>query len=94
LDGTAHDVPVAGDEIFAFEAGVRSERAVGRITSVAQHYEAGPIALALLKRNLDVDAELLVVSEHGEYSAKQEVIVPADAGKAAGLKRPNLLMGK
>jgi hypothetical protein len=27
-------------------------------------------------------------------SAKQEVIVPADAGKAAGLKRPNLLMGK
>jgi len=94
LDGTAHDVPLAGDEIFTFDSGQRGERAVGRITSVGQHYEAGPIALALLKRNLDIDAELLVVSEHGEYSAKQEVIVPVDAGKAAGLKRPNLLMGK
>ena len=94
LDGTSHDVPLAGDEIFEYQDGKPGERAVGRITSVAQHYQAGPIALALLKRSLDPVAELLVVSEHGEYSAKQEIIVPVDAGKAAGIKRPNLLMGK
>ena len=94
LDGTSHDIPLAGDEIFEYQDGKPGERAVGRITSVAQHYEAGPIALALLKRSLDPVAELLVVSEHGEYSAKQEIIVPVDAGKAAGIKRPNLLMGK
>ena len=94
LDGTSHDIPVAGDEIFEYTDGKPGERAVGRVTSVGQHFEAGPIALALLKRSLDPDAELLVVSEHGEYSAKQEIIVPVDAGKAAGIKRPNLLMGK
>jgi folate-binding protein YgfZ len=94
LDGTSHDIPVAGDEIFEYTDGKPGERAIGRITSVGQHYEAGPIALALLKRSLDPNADLLVVSEHGEYSAKQEIIVPVDAGKAAGIKRPNLLMGK
>jgi folate-binding protein YgfZ len=94
LDGTGHDIPLVGDEIFENQDGKPGERAVGRITSVGQHYEAGPIALALLKRSLNPDAELLVISEHGEYSAKQEIIVPVDAGKAAGLKRPNLLIGK
>jgi hypothetical protein len=94
LDGTGHDIPAAGDPVFLLEANGPGEKQVGHITSVAQHFEAGPIALALLKRTVDSEADLIVVGENGQYSAKQEVIVPIDAGKAAGLKRPSLLMGK
>ncbi|MDO5502710.1 MAG: folate-binding protein [Actinomycetia bacterium] len=54
LDGSGHDLPGA-------DAPVRlGERVVGRLTSVARHYEDGPIALAVIKRNIPVDAELLV----------------------------------
>lgn len=94
LDGSGHALPEAGSEIWISNAdGTRSERARGVVTSMAQHYEQGPIALALVQRNVPEDADLLVVSEYGAISASQEVIVPSDAGKAAGLSRPNLLMG-
>jgi hypothetical protein len=47
------------------------ERAVGHLTSVAPHFESGPIALALVKRSTDPDAVLVT----GGVSATQEVIV-------------------
>ncbi len=95
LDGSEHSLPDRGDEIWITGAdGVRSERTRGVVTSVAQHYEQGPIALALLQRSVPTDAELIIVSAHGDIAASAEVIVPQDAGKAAGLARPNLLMGK
>lgn len=94
LDGSGHALPEAGSEIWISNPdGTRSERARGVVTSMAQHYEQGPIALGLVQRNVPEDADLLVVSEYGAISASQEVIVPSDAGKAAGLSRPNLLMG-
>ena len=49
-------------------------RQVGVVTSVAQHYEMGPIALALVKRNLNADAQLKVSG----VDARQELIVPVD----------------
>ncbi len=95
LDGSGHMLPERGDEVWALNAdGSRSERARGVVTSVAQHFEQGPIALALVQRSVPEDAELLIANEDREISANQEVIVPASAGKAAGLARPNLLMGK
>ena len=42
-----------------------------RSTSSARHHELGPIALALVKRNVPVDAELLA----GNTAAAQEVVV-------------------
>ena len=94
LDGSGHALPEVGSEIWVLNPdGSRSERARGVVTSMAQHYEQGPIALGLVQRNVLEDAELLVVSEYGAISASQEVIVPSDAGKAAGIARPNLLMG-
>lgn len=94
LDGSGHSLPDQGAEIWVQNAdGTRSDRARGVITSVAHHYEQGPIALALVQRSVPEDAELVVIDQHGEISATQQVIVPADAGKAAGLARPNLLMG-
>ena len=95
LDGSEHSLPARGDEIWVQNAdSTRSDRARGVVTSVAQHYEQGPIALALLQRNVPLDATLVIVGAGYEIAAAAEVIVPQDAGKAAGLARPNLLMGK
>jgi tRNA-modifying protein YgfZ len=46
-------------------------RQVGFVTSSARHHELGPIALALVKRNVSVDAPLLA----GGVAAAQEVVV-------------------
>lgn len=77
LDGSAHALPDLGDEIFGSD-----DVAIGKVTSVGQHHEMGPIALGLVKRNTSVDIELKVVNAAtGEaLSATQEVIVPVDAG--------------
>jgi folate-binding protein YgfZ len=77
LDGSAHALPDLGDEIFGAD-----DAAIGKVTSVGQHHEMGPIALGLVKRNTPIDIELRVVNAAtGEsLSATQEVIVPVDAG--------------
>ena len=90
LDGSGHALPEAGDEIFI--DGNPSAR--GKITSVGQHHEMGPIALALLFRAVPEDAPLIVRTGLGDLSASQEVIVPQSAGKANDIpKIPKLLMG-
>ena len=54
--------------------------------SAARHYELGPIALALVKRTVPVDATLAADG----LPAAQEVIVPPDAGAnvQVTLRRP------
>ncbi|MEV8164360.1 folate-binding protein [Rothia kristinae] len=90
LDGSEHTLPALGSPVYA-EGGTR---AVGRVTSAALHHEAGPIALAVLKRSVDPAAALRVVDpgqpgEDGEpaetvYAAAQTVIVDPEAGQVAG----------
>lgn len=89
LDGSGHFLPDAGDEIFV----LGEERSRGHVTIAAQHFESGPIALALLSRGVPEDAQLVVRATGGDIDASQEVIVPASAGKAANLPKRNLLMG-
>lgn len=89
LDGSGHALPESGDEVFVDDA----ESARGKITIAVNHYEMGPIALAILSRSVPEDAALIVRSSTGPISASQEVIVPASAGKAANLPKRNLLMG-
>ena len=81
LDGSAHSLPNLGDEIR------NGDLVVGKVTSVGQHHEMGPIALGLVKRNTPIDVELKVVTEATgeELSATQEVIVPLDAGAVVDL---------
>ncbi len=74
LDGSNHLLPEEVDVTL-------DGKVVGRVTSVANHYEMGPIALAVLSRSVPVQATLMV----GNVSAAQEVIVPPTAGKAASL---------
>lgn len=91
LDGSEHSLPEAGDEVFV--AGIEGASAKGKVTLAANHYDMGPIALAVISRSVPEDAALLVRSQHGDIAANQEVIVPASAGKAANLPKRNLLMG-
>jgi folate-binding protein YgfZ len=72
LDGSEDALPAHGDPVELAGAGV----GVGFVGSAARHYELGPIALALIKRTVPVDA---VLSAAG-IAAAQEVIVPPDAG--------------
>jgi len=54
LDGSADRLPVPGDPVTTGQG-----RVVGRVGTVAQHYEDGPIALALVKRGLAAGTPLL-----------------------------------
>jgi folate-binding protein YgfZ len=71
-----------GDEVFYLD------KPAGKILVGALHYELGSIALALLSRATPY-LELSVKSGESLLRAQQEVIVPADAGKAANLPRPS-----
>ena len=64
LDGSMVVMPEHGAKV-EFDG-----KEVGFIGSVARHYELGPIALAVLKRNVPVDATLL----SSGVSANQELI--------------------
>jgi len=74
LDGSVDRLPEHGDPVEAVSEG--QNVTVGFTGSAARHYELGPIGLALVKRNVPVDAPLLAAG----VAAAQEVIVPPDAG--------------
>lgn len=78
LDGSQHTMPAAGSEVRA------GERRVGTVTSVAQHYEMGPIALAVVKRSVSPEEVLTVLDGEEPYPAVQELIVAPDAGQVVG----------
>ena len=78
LDGSQHTLPAPGSVIFA------GERKVGTLTSVAQHFEMGPVGLALIKRSVDPHEVLTVLDGEEPYPAAQEVIVAPDAGQVVG----------
>jgi len=54
LDGSASGLPETGDPVTTSDG-----RVVGRVGTVAQHHEDGPIALALVKRAVDAGTPLL-----------------------------------
>lgn len=70
LDGTENRLPAAGADV------VLGDKTIGFVGSSARHHELGPIALALLKRNVDLDAELVADG----MPATQEVVVDPEVG--------------
>lgn len=70
LDGSVEHLPAHGDPVEL------DGRLVGFVGSAARHYRLGPIALALVKRTVPVDAELVA----GGVAAAQEVVVDPDIG--------------
>ncbi|WP_433476667.1 YgfZ/GcvT domain-containing protein [Spirillospora sp. CA-142024] len=74
LDGSVDRLPAHGDPVE-----IPGGRTIGFVGSAARHHELGPIALALVKRNVPVDAELLA----GGVAAAQEVVVSPETGANA-----------
>jgi len=70
LDGSVDHLPPHGADVLL--DGVR----VGFVGSAARHHELGPIALAMIKRNVDPAATLLADG----VAAAQEVLVDPEAG--------------
>jgi len=65
LDGSDVRLPTHGAEVSL------DGRAVGSVTTAARHHELGPVALALVKRNVPADG---VLSVDG-LAAGQELVV-------------------
>jgi folate-binding protein YgfZ len=90
LDGSEHALPDVGDEVRV----LGEDKSRGKVTSVAQHFEMGPIALAVISRSVPEDSALEVVGKNGLIAATQEVIVPQSAGSVANIpKLPKLNLG-
>lgn len=70
LDGSMSELPALGAPIEY------NGRQVGFVGSSARHHELGPVALGTIKRNVPVDAEVLVDS----IPASQEALVDPDVG--------------
>lgn len=70
LDGSENRLPAVGTELR------HGEKTVGFVGTSARHYELGPIALAMVKRNVPTDAVL----EVDGMPAGQEVIVDPEVG--------------
>lgn len=70
LDGSVDHLPAHCDDVDL------DGRTVGFVGSAARHHELGPIALALVRRNVPVDVELLA----GGVAAAQEVVVDPEVG--------------
>ena len=86
LDGSA------GDDQVATDAEVRSGgRPVGRVGTVVQHHEYGPVALALLKRAVPPDAELEI---NGVSAAIDADTYPRESGPQAGREAVKRLRGQ
>lgn len=70
LDGSENRLPERGAELR------HGDKVVGFVGSSARHHELGPIALAMVKRNVPVDA---VLDADGLVAA-QEVVVDPEVG--------------
>jgi folate-binding protein YgfZ len=70
LDGTAEALPTLGAPVEL------ANRAIGFVGSSARHFELGPIALGMVKRNVDESLPLSVAG----IAASQETLVDPDVG--------------
>ncbi|MBX7448133.1 folate-binding protein YgfZ [Mycolicibacterium sp. 3033] len=86
LDG-AVDRPAAGDPVLA------GGRVVGRMGTVVEHVDQGPIALALLKRGLTADTELVTGGEVAASAVIDPDTLPAADVVGAGRLAVDKLRG-
>jgi len=70
LDGSENRLPTVGADLLL------GEKVVGFVGTSARHHELGPIALAMVKRNVPLDVQLEVEG----MPAAQEVVVDPEVG--------------
>ena len=85
LDGSDSELPTVGDEVLL------DGRPVGRVGTSARHHELGPIALALLKRQVPDDGELVVGGIPAAVDPDPGPDVPVSAAREAAAARSGLL---
>ena len=79
LDGSDSELPSTGDPV-TYEG-----RDIGRVGTAVRHYELGPVALALVKRNVPDDAVLLAGTTPARIdpAAEEEPVSPARTAAVA-----------
>jgi hypothetical protein len=77
LDGSA-DRPAPGDPVLA------GGRAIGRLGTVVDHVDLGPIAVALLKRGVPADTQLTTGGETAVSALIDPDSMPEAAAVGAG----------
>lgn len=79
LDGSESELPATGAAV------TYDGREVGRVGTAVRHYELGPIALALVKRQVPDDAELVAgtTAARIDPAVDDEPVSPARAAAAA-----------
>jgi len=87
LDGSG-DRPATGDPVLA------GGRPVGRLGTVIDHVDEGPIALALLKRGLPADTELTTGGDVEVTAVVDADSLPATDGMGAGRLAVERLRGR
>ena len=99
IDGSVHGLPEVGADIIVRpegddETAMASARSIGTLKSVAMHHEMGAVGTALIRRNTDPKAELIIretppedaeADEEPNFTAaSQHVLTPPTAGKVVG----------
>lgn len=85
LDGSMDEMPQVGADLCLLDTATgQAGKVVGRVGASAHHFEDGPIALALIKRNVAVDAPLVTEG----VAASQEVLVDPEVGLHVRPRKP------
>lgn len=85
LDGSDSIHVAPNDAVWAVKDG--EPREVGHVVAAGQHWEFGPIALALVKRAMPETEPVTVEHDGHHIAASQEVLVPSDAGPSVDIPR-------
>jgi len=85
LDGSGSSLPALGADVLL------DGRAVGRAGTSVRHHELGPLALALVKRNVPDDGALVVDGVAAAVDVNAGDDVPESPARAAAAARSGLL---
>ena len=85
LDGSDSDLPTTGDAVQL------DGRDVGRVGTAVRHHELGPVALALVKRQVLDDAVLTVGEQAASIDPEPAFALPVSPARQAASAREGLL---
>ena len=85
LDGSDSDLPTTGDAVQL------DGRDVGRVGTAVRHHELGPVALALVKRQVPDDAVLAVGEQAASIDPEPAFALPVSPARQSASAREGLL---
>ncbi len=85
LDGSDSELPAVGADV-TFEG-----RVVGRVGTAVRHHEMGPLALALVKRQIPIEADLVAGGVQARIDPDSVSELPESPARAAAAARSGLL---